>query len=76
MLVYKDGITRTIEPREEQKYKDLGYVEVKEEADCEQRAKDSEKSETEDPFKASNQAAPKVEEAPKEEDEQPKGKRR
>ena len=29
MLVYKDGITRTIEPREEQKYKDLGYVEVK-----------------------------------------------
>lgn len=32
MLVYKDGITRTIEPREEQKYKELGYVEVKEEA--------------------------------------------
>ena len=51
MLVYKDGITRTIEPREEQKYKDLGYVEVKDEQ-------------------------PKVEEAPKEEDEQPKGKRR
>ena len=51
MLVYKDGITRTIEPREEQKYKDLGYVEVK-------------------------AVQPKVEEAPKEEDEQPKGKRR
>lgn len=32
MLVYKDGITRTIEPREEQKYKELGYVEVKTEA--------------------------------------------
>ncbi len=32
MLVYKDGITRTIEPREEEKYKELGYVEVQTEA--------------------------------------------
>lgn len=76
MLVYKDGITRTIKPYQVQKFKELGYVEVKEEADCEQRAKDSEKSEAADPFNASNQEAQKVEEPEKEEDEAPKGKRR
>ena len=51
MLVYKDGITRTIKPYQVQKFKELGYVEVKEEQ-------------------------PKVEETPKDEEEQPKGKRR
>lgn len=29
MLVYKDGITRTIEEHEIHKFKDLGYVEIK-----------------------------------------------
>lgn len=52
MLVYKDGITRTIEPREEQKYKDLGYVEVK-------PAKKEEKGETAQ--KGNKQAAKKEE---------------
>lgn len=46
MLVYKDGITRTIEPREEQKYKELGYVEVKTEAP---KVEEPEKEEEEAP---------------------------
>lgn len=49
MLVYKDGITRTIDPREERKYKDLGYIEVKSEAlKVEQAAKAEEAAEVEE----------------------------
>lgn len=46
MLVYKDGITRTIEPREEEKYKELGYVEVQTKAP---KVEEPEKEEDEAP---------------------------
>ena len=46
MLVYKDGITRTIKPYQVQKFKELGYVEVKTEAP---KVEEPEKEEDEAP---------------------------